>query len=140
MAAMNCDGSQMSEFFECTQCGDCCIGFGGTYVTKADIQAIANYLSISEAGMLNEYCSPSGDRLVLAQGSDGRCVFWDQNCTIHPVKPRMCRRWPFIPSLLVDVFNWHIMADSCPGIKRDINEKSLLTYVRSILGDSGSCE
>jgi hypothetical protein len=31
----------------------------------------------------------------------------------------MCRRWPFIDSVLKDVANWRIMASMCPGIWAD---------------------
>lgn len=67
--------------------------------------------------MKSLYCQPSGSRLVLAQAENGFCVFWDGLCTIHEVKPRMCRRWPYIPSVLVDPANWETMARSCPGIR-----------------------
>lgn len=118
------------DLFECTQCGDCCKGFGGTYVTHSDIAAIADYLGVSVNNVQNECCSPSGNRQVLAQRSDGYCVFWEQNCTIHPVKPRMCRRWPFLDSLLVDISNWHAMANSCPGIRCDFDDQEILAYMR----------
>ena len=32
-----------NDIFECRQCGDCCKGFGGTYVTKQNIVDIAAY-------------------------------------------------------------------------------------------------
>ena len=31
------------NLFTCTQCGDCCRGYGGTYVTDADIRRIAAF-------------------------------------------------------------------------------------------------
>lgn len=110
---MSCD-----DLFECTQCGDCCKGFGGTYVTPADIAALAAYLKISPRSVRGKYLVRSGDRMVLAQGADGYCVFCkEKRCRIHPVKPRMCRAWPFIEGVLVDVANWDAMATTCPGMK-----------------------
>ena len=35
------------RLFECTQCGDCCKGFGGTYVSQADLETIAAFLGVS---------------------------------------------------------------------------------------------
>ena len=67
-----------------------------------------------------DYCRLSGGRPLLAQGPDGYCIFWKKLCTIHPVKPRMCRRWPFIESILVDPANWLAMAGSCPGMATGI--------------------
>ncbi len=127
------DENTSSEFFHCTQCGECCRGFGGTYVTDADIDAMADYLGEVPDVIREKYCVSSGSKLVLAQADNGRCVFWDRLCTIHPVKPRMCRRWPFIPTLLVDVSNWHVMADSCPGIVKDADVASLRAYVADAL-------
>lgn len=107
-----------SDLFECTQCGQCCKGFGGTYVDAEDIEALAAYLKIAPVAVKQKYLSPSGSGLVLAQGADGFCVFYrDNRCRIHPVKPHMCRAWPFIEGVLVDVSNWDAMATTCPGMK-----------------------
>lgn len=116
-------------FFECTQCGDCCKGFGGTYLTDDEMNSISSNLGISVSELKEKYCAPSGSRFVLGQGSDGFCIFFEKNCTIHSVKPRMCRLWPFIDGLLKDIGNWKIMAGSCPGINADADEKLLLQHV-----------
>ncbi len=108
-----------ADIFHCQQCGDCCRGYGGTFVTPADIENIARYIHTDVKCFVKDYCQMSGSRPVLAQGTNGYCVFWDKVCTIHPVKPKMCRRWPFIDSVLVDVENWYVMAASCPGIRTD---------------------
>lgn len=121
-------------FFKCTQCGDCCRGFGGTYLTAEDMAAIAKRLGITIPAFKKRYCVPSGSRFVLAQRSDGFCIFWDQNCTIHDIKPRMCRQWPFIDSVLTDVGNWKIMASVCPGIQADADTDQLRKFVSKSLG------
>jgi hypothetical protein len=122
-----------SKFFHCTQCGDCCKGYGGTYLTDEDLAAIAAHLDIPVADFKKRYCVLSGKRYVLAQRDDGYCVFWDRNCTIHAIKPAMCRKWPFIDSLLKDIDNWQIMAGVCPGMRPDVDEKQLREYVRESL-------
>ncbi len=33
-----------TEIFDCKKCGDCCKGYGGTFVTEQDIKAISAYL------------------------------------------------------------------------------------------------
>jgi Fe-S-cluster containining protein len=129
---MTCD----CDIFSCIQCGDCCKGFGGTYLSKNDMLAIAGHLGISESELLEKYCVMSGKRPILRQRSDGYCVFFDRNCSIHPVKPQMCRKWPFIESILVDTINWQIMADSCPGMQRDVEPERLICCVRSQLQKS----
>ena len=125
--------NRCDALFACTLCGDCCKGYGGTYLTAPDILAIADYVGVSAKCLEAEYTCKSGNRRVLAQGGNGYCIFWDKVCTIHPVKPRMCRRWPFIPGVLVDVANWHAMAASCPGIKTDLPDDRIVECVRRAL-------
>jgi Fe-S-cluster containining protein len=125
-----------AEIFTCTQCGDCCKGFGGTYLAEIDVMAIADYLGISKSDLLERYCVLSGNRPVLAQAEDGYCIFFDffdQNCSIHPVKPRMCKKWPYIESVLKDPANWRIMAAMCPGMQRDADPSHVIRCVRSYL-------
>lgn len=104
------------QLFNCKRCGDCCHGYGGTVVSKQDIIRIAAYLGKDSTSFVDECCEFSGTKPILTQNKDGYCIFWNKICTIHPVKPRMCREWPFIPGLLVDPHNWQIMASMCPGM------------------------
>ena len=108
------------DIFKCQKCGDCCSGYGGTFVTKKDIENIAGYIHTDPECFVRDYCRMSGSRPVLAQGENGYCIFWDGVCRIHAVKPRMCRSWPFIKSVLIDIENWYIMGAFCPGIRTDI--------------------
>jgi uncharacterized protein len=119
--------------FECRMCGDCCRGYGGTYVSTSDIQAIAAYLQIDPADFKNKYCQRSGSRYVIAQSDSGYCIFWDQLCRIHPVKPRMCRNWPFIAAVLEDVANWRTMGASCPGIRTDLSDEVIHDAVARLI-------
>lgn len=131
---MHCnDCASAADFFECTQCGQCCRGYGGTYVSRADIAAIAKFLGVSEDCFRDRYCALSGGKPLLAQRGDGYCIFFDQNCSIHPVKPRMCRRWPFIPGVLADIDNWRAMSDSCPGMRPDVDRTKLRQYIQHAL-------
>ncbi|MDL2269241.1 YkgJ family cysteine cluster protein [Desulfosarcina sp. OttesenSCG-928-A07] len=116
--------------FTCTLCGDCCKGFGGTYLSDGDMDAISGYLEMPKDELVRQYTQPSGKSRVIAQGKDGRCVFWNQLCTIHPVKPWMCRQWPFIPGVLADVNNWRAMAGSCPGINTTLTDREILDAVQ----------
>ena len=109
------------KIFTCQQCGECCKGYGGTYVSRADVEAIAAYINVDPAHVEERYCTRSGDRLVLVQQESGFCIFWkDRICSIHPVKPKMCRAWPYINNLLVDPTNWEKMASMCPGIRKGV--------------------
>jgi hypothetical protein len=42
----------------------------------------------------------------------------------------MCRQWPFIPSLLVDIANWRVMASVCPGMNTQLDDRHLLAAIR----------
>lgn len=127
-----------SDIFECCQCGECCKGYGGTFVTESDILAIAEYIGTSADDFISEYGSPSGSGVVLVQGEDGYCIFAEQGrCIIHPVKPRMCKAWPFIEGVLRDPGNWYIMSGACPGIRADIPESTVRRCVEAAMGRAG---
>ena len=121
------------DIFMCKKCGDCCKGYGGTYVNETEIQRIADYIHTDPIGFVKKYCHASEKRPLLAQRKDGYCIFWDGECTIHPVKPRMCKAWPFINSVLVDINNWHIIASLCPGIRTDVSENKVRECVKKEL-------
>ena len=122
-----------APIFECQRCGDCCQGYGGTYVTESDIQAISAYIGVSPDRFLEEYCTVSVNKPLLRQGENGYCIFWNEVCTIHPVKPRMCRAWPYIESVLIDPTNWRIMANSCPGIREHFPDEQITSTVQEAL-------
>ena len=138
---MPCDVLSPEEIFNCRQCGDCCKGFGGTYVSPEDVQAIAAFVHMDPEEFLKSCCQLSGKKTVLAQAENGYCVFWkDRICTIHPVKPRMCKAWPFIPNVLKDPQNWYIMAGLCPGIRADVTPPEILACVRSRIDRQNHCD
>jgi len=132
---MPCRTNEPEAIFECRQCGDCCRGYGGTFVSKRDIDAIASFLGTDPESFVANFCRLSGKRPLLTQKEDGYCIFWDRICTIHPVKPQMCRRWPFIESVLKDVANWRIMASMCPGMRAEAPGSRVKECVRKALRD-----
>lgn len=134
---MHSDIPPAESLFQCTRCGDCCHGYGGTYVSEEEIHRIAEFLSKDPEWFALKCCRRSGSRYVLGQAENGYCICWDGMCVIHPVKPRMCRAWPFIESVLTEVENWHIMAAQCPGMRTDIPDDVILRGVAAELGKSG---
>lgn len=119
------------DIFECRLCGQCCTGFGGTYVTPSDIQKICEFISADPSTFIDRYCDMSGSRPVLTLSDNGTCIFFDpdKQCTIHPVKPYMCKAWPFIRTILANPENWDIMANSCPGMKKKVPYEDLKRIV-----------
>jgi Fe-S-cluster containining protein len=129
---MPCDPLPPRQIFNCQQCGDCCKGFGGTYISPEDIDSIAAFIHAEPESFLKKYCQLSGKKPVLSQAENGYCIFWkDRICTIHPVKPRMCKAWPFIPNVLKDPENWYVMAGLCPGIRADVTPSEIVDCVRT---------
>ena len=129
---MNSKKVKPADIFECQKCGDCCKGYGGTYLTDKDLKTIADFIHTDTASLIGGYCTISGDRPLLVQRQDGYCIFWDEKCTIHPVKPKMCRDWPFIRSVLVDIINWHTIGASCRGIQTDVPDDKIRECVRKV--------
>ena len=129
---MASDHTTSGDIFECRLCGQCCTGFGGTYVTGEDIKKICDYIEADPETFLDKYCDMSGSRPVLTTAESGSCIFFDpdKQCTIHPVKPYMCKAWPFIKTLLSNPENWDIMANSCPGMKKGVSHRDIRSIVR----------
>lgn len=126
----------VSGIFECRQCGECCRGYGGTLINQNDILAISSHIGVSPDDFVRDYCARSGSGLVISQGENGYCLFAREAlCRIHPVKPRMCKAWPFIEGVLRDPGNWYIMAGVCPGIRTDVSEKTIRRCVEAAMGD-----
>lgn len=68
-------GPTAGDIFDCKQCGDCCRGFGGTYVTDQDIENISAYIKADPATFVEKYCDYSGSRPVLTLAENGCCTF-----------------------------------------------------------------
>jgi len=123
----------LDEIFKCKQCGDCCKGYGGTFIYQDDIDRIALFLNISPDEFIRTCCDHSGKQLTIAQRNDGYCMFWDSSCKIHPVKPKMCKAWPFIEGVLKDPFNWRIMASACPGMNPTASDETIYNVTKNEL-------
>lgn len=121
----------LDDIFQCKMCGQCCIGFGGTYVTPDDIVCISTHIQADTDAFLSRYCDMTGAGPVLIQGPDERCIFFDgeKQCTIHPVKPRMCRAWPFLKTVVTHPENWDAMASACPGMVPGVPHADLVRII-----------
>jgi uncharacterized protein len=103
--------------FECRQCGQCCTGEPGTiYVTRREIQALADHFALAEDAFARRYLYPFKDSYSIGEFGDGRCFFFDGGCTIYPLRPAQCRTFPFWFSNLRSEQGWRRIAAKCPGI------------------------
>jgi hypothetical protein len=130
MGEGNPDG--MKPVFECRMCGECCYGKGGIRVDAARIRKIAAYLQTTPNEFQARYCESRNGRVYLAVGADRFCVFFEKGkgCGIHPVKPEVCRLWPFFSAIVADPDNLELAKAACPGIRADCTHEEFVQAAR----------
>ena len=116
-------------------CGECCKGYGGAFVSRREINRISRHLYMDPESFVSEYCNWSGGRPLIKSSESGYCVFWHESCTIHEVKPRMCKIWPFIESMVVEPANWTALQSVCPGVLKEIEKDDLTECVRQVVAE-----
>lgn len=95
--------------FKCSMCGNCC-RFLTTPVTDADIARIR------EGG----YDDFVRDDMKALKRVNGRCMFLkDDRCSIHEIRPQVCRDYPFFKLYGVGYCR---KATFCPALERLRNE------------------
>ena len=105
------------DLFECTQCGTCCRGEGGIYLSREEINRISIFLNFSQQRFLEKFCLKKNGKTYIHTREDGYCHFSQKGrCSIHEVKPSPCRQWPFFPPMLIDQINWETARNSCPAL------------------------
>jgi len=112
--------------FECAECGGCCSGpsEGYIWVTRPEIELIADFLKISVKQLRREYLRRVGLRTsIIEQSITKDCIFLRKidgrkQCVIYQVRPSQCRTWPFWSDNLSSSNAWNKTAQKCPGINR----------------------
>ncbi|MCD1295830.1 YkgJ family cysteine cluster protein [Methanocella sp. CWC-04] len=90
----------ITEKFECRQCGNCCRTNKQIPLTLDDIYRISDYLNMDTDDFFSNYCIevPCGDTNIpmpyLKRGEDGCCFLEDNLCSINFVKPGICKNSP----------------------------------------------
>ena len=110
--------------FECVQCGRCCSGPGEGYiwVTKPEIEFIADFLKISVGELRQKYLKRVGLRTTIIEhpGTKDCILLQDiagqKRCIIYSVRPSQCRTWPFWSDNLINPNAWNKAAQKCLGI------------------------
>ena len=99
---------------------------------------MAALLSISEADFRCSYMEDSvtGARLIVS--ANGCCVFHMEGnlCRVHPVKPFICRQWPFLPALLVNSDELEHAKGACPGLNPACTHEE---FVAEALSQGSKC-
>ena len=78
------------------QCGNCCL-YGSGYVLDDEIKGLADAFKMNEKEFTAKYLEDSlfrtkRFRIIRQAGRPyGRCVFYEDKCTIHNIKPLHCR-------------------------------------------------
>ncbi|MHC4540437.1 MAG: YkgJ family cysteine cluster protein [Planctomycetota bacterium] len=114
--------------FECQGCGGCCSGPGEGYiwVTRTEIEIIADFLKLAVGQLRQKYLRRVGLRTTIIEHPTTRdCIFLNdgsdgnqRGCAIYSVRPNQCRNWPFWPENLANAGAWNRAAQKCPGINR----------------------
>ncbi len=130
----------ITKVFDCKMCGECCYGKGGIVVGPEEIKRICNFLGITVEEFSSIYLTEEGGgKYSLTCGEDGYCVFFEKGrgCSIHPVKPDICRAWPFFRGNMVDESSLEMAKQACPGIARDVSFQEFCLMGRIYLKDHG---
>jgi len=93
---------------------------------------MAAFLQLSLEDFRNRYlvASPLGMQVATVNGV---CVFLEgQRCQIHPVKPRICREWPFLPALLAHADEFEGAKGACPGIDPQASHQDFIRAFEKI--------
>ena len=105
--------------FTCLKCGACCVGEPGTiYVTQSEIETISASLQQPVEAFTAQYLYPYKDSYSIKEDKEGRCLFFDDGCTIYDIRPLQCRTFPCWFSSLRSERLWRDIQSQCPGIGR----------------------
>lgn len=103
--------------FECQKCGGCCTGQPGiVHVNETEISQIARFLSLPVSKLVSSRLYPYKDGYSILEDHQGRCLFYEQGCTIYNVRPLQCKTYPFWFVNMRNETKWNKVERECPGI------------------------
>jgi len=124
--------------FECQRCGACCTGDPGIiYIGKQELVRIAEYLSLKVPLFIEKYLYSINEGYSIREHADGRCSFYENGCTIYPVRPNQCKTFPFWFENLRSAKKWKRMCKECPGIGCGplYSKEQILELIQSNMND-----
>ncbi len=104
--------------FECqADCFRCCQKPGLVYFDAEDIRAVAKVLHTRPSEFKAAWLTRDHGYWVLEVEEGRPCPFLDEKgCSIHEVKPKQCRTYPFWRENLDSRNTWNLAGGFCPGI------------------------
>lgn len=125
--------------FECRMCGQCCEGEGGIVLGRRDLERLAAFLGLAPEEFLAAYTFLNGEKIRLATGADGFCVFFKNGagCQVHEAKPDICRAWPFFRGNIEDPHSLAMARAYCPGINPGASHSEFSSLGRRYLLENG---
>ncbi len=126
--------SSVSMIFVCKRCGDCCQGHTTVSLNEEDQQRMVRALALPEAVVRQNFWRITGNTVQM-KTTDGHCIFYDEGCKVHAGRPWRCGQWPLHPSMLTDENNYRTIAESCPGINRNLSYRQFCDILRELLRD-----
>lgn len=127
--------SSVSMIFICQRCGSCCHGHTTVSLNEEDRQRMVGALALPEEEVRLKFWRITGNTVQM-KTTAGHCIFYDQGCQVHAGRPWRCGQWPLHPSILTDENNYWIIADSCPGINKNLSYRQFCDILRELLRDS----
>jgi len=85
-----------------------------------EISRIARHLGLTVSGFTETYLYPYRNSYSILEDAQGRCIFYEDGCTIYPVRPSQCSTFPFWFENLRSPKNWRRVSRKCPGIDQGL--------------------
>ncbi len=128
---------EIAKIFQCTRCGFCCHGETTVSLDSDDQERMCSALGLSREQTAQKYWRISGAQQTIVQMKvvAGHCIFFNEGCTVHQGRPWRCAQWPLHDSILDDENNFMIIAESCPGINKEIGYQKFCEILRGILAE-----
>jgi Fe-S-cluster containining protein len=104
-------------------------------ITSADLDRLCVHLGLTRAQFVRSYLEEVGGKQRV-QTANGWCIFFADGCLVHPVKPLVCRVWPFFQGNMLDELSWQMAQVACPGINPETGHAQFmregLKYLREM--------
>ncbi len=134
--------------FECQQCGRCCNGEPGLiHAEEEEILAISHYLQLERDILLDRCLYRYEGGYSVREDETCRFLFFENGCSIYPVRPMQCRTFPFWFQYLRSEEGWQEAMNRCPGVGNgrlyskeeifELLEASLCMHMRQMQPDIG---